>query len=171
VNAIYALYARRDEAQQAINLLECEGARLGVDPRKIEVLSSLPLEECDVGRRETASRMPWLAALGGVAGGTATYLFVTSVQRAFPIITGGMSVTPIWTNGILVYEMTMLGAIFTTLVTLLLAARLPSWHKRLYDPAVSDGLILVGVIHPPKSSLAGIENIFRQTRATAVKTD
>lgn len=169
MNSIYALYAKSDAAQQAVHLLEREGPRLGVGSQEIEVLSSVPLEEHEVGQREMSSPMPWLAALGGVAGGTTTYLFVTGVQRAFPIVTGGMSITPIWTNGILVYEMTMLGAILTTLVTLLFSARLPSLHKRLYDPAVSDGLILVGVINPPKSSVAEIEGVFRQTGAASIK--
>jgi hypothetical protein len=41
--------------------------------------------------------------------------------------------------------MTMLSAILTTVVSLLVAARLPARLKDLYDPAVSDGKILVGV--------------------------
>lgn len=170
MNAIYALYAKPDTAQQALNLLERERTRLGVGPHQIEALSSVPLEEYEVGRRQMPSLMPWLAALGGVAGGTTTYLFVTGVQRAFPIVTGGMSITPIWTNGIIVYEMTMLGAILTTLVTLLLTVPLPSWRKRLYDPAISDGLILVGVTNPPEGALADIENVFRQAGTSVIKT-
>jgi ActD protein len=169
MNAIYALFAKPDGAQRAVNLLEREGTRLGVVPQKIEVLSSVPLEDCEIGRRQMPSVMPWLAALGGVAGGTTTYLFVTSVQRAFPVVTGGMSITPIWTNGIIVYEMTMLGAILATLVTLLLAVRLPNWRERLYDPAISDGLILVGVSNPPEGALADIENVFRQAGASEIK--
>jgi ActD protein len=170
VNAIYALYAKPDAAQQALNLLEREGTRLGLALHQIEALSSVPLEEYEIGRRQLPSLMPWLAALGGVAGGTTTYLFVTSVQRAFPIVTGGMSITPIWTNGIIVYEMTMLGAILSTLVTLLFSVRLPNWRRRLYDPAISDGLILVGVNNPPERSLADIENVFRQAGASEIKT-
>lgn len=171
MNAIYALYADPEAAQWAVHLLERDAAQIGVDPSRIEVLSSVPLEEAEVTRREMRSPMPWLAALGGVAGGTAAYLFVTGVQRAFPIVTGGMPITPLWTNGIIVYEMTMLGAILTTLMTLLLKLRLPNWRKRLYDPAVSDGLILVGVTNPVGGSLTHIENVFRRTGASEIKTN
>lgn len=171
MNAIYALYADPDAAQRAVHLLERDAAQSGVDTSKIEVLSSVPLEDAEFTRREMRSRIPWLAALGGVAGGTAAYLFLTSVQRAFPIVTGGMPITPIWTNGIIVYEMTMLGVILTTLVTLLLKLRLPNWRKRLYDSAVSEGLILVGVTNPVEGSLTHIENVFRQTGASEIKTN
>lgn len=169
VNAIYALYDGPDSAQQAVHRLERDADRLGIGARKIEVLSSVPLEEHEVGRREVPSSMPWFAALGGITGGTTAYFFVTGAQRAFPIVTGGMPITPFWTNGIIVYEMTMLGAILTTLLTLLLRVRLPDWRKRLYDPAVSDGLILVGVTGPPERSLTEIEDVFRQTGAQAIK--
>lgn len=169
MNAIYALYADPDAAQRAVTLIERAGPRLGLSVQKIEVLSSEPFEEHEFGRREAKSYMPWLAAFGGVLGGLSAYQFVTAVQRSFPIVTGGMSITPLWTNGIIVYELTMLGAILMTVVTLLLRARLPDWRKQLYDPAVSEGMILVGVTQPPSGSVAEIERVFREAGAEQVK--
>lgn len=171
MNAIYALYTDADAAQRAVDVLERDAAQIGVDRSKIEVLSSVPLEDAEFSKRVMRSRIPWLAVLGGITGGTVTYFFVTGAQRAFPIVTGGMPITPTWTNGIIVYEMTMLGAILTTVVTLLLKVRLPDWRKRLYDSAVSEGLILVGVTNPMSSSVIQIEEVFRQTGASEIKTN
>jgi hypothetical protein len=51
-----------------------------------------------------------------------------------------------WPNLVIIFELTMLSAILTTVVALLVTARMPSAVKRsIYDPAVSDGKILVGV--------------------------
>jgi hypothetical protein len=60
-----------------------------------------------------------------------------------------------WTNGIIVYEMTMLGAILTTLVTLLIGAGLPNFKGVITDPEIWMGKILVGVADPPESSQPG----------------
>jgi hypothetical protein len=56
-----------------------------------------------------------------------------------------MPVVAWWPNLVIIFEMTMLGAIVTTVVSLLVASKLPSFRRGLYDPEVSDGKILVGV--------------------------
>ena len=59
-----------------------------------------------------------------------------------------MPIVPLWTNLIIIFEMTMLSAIIATVITLLITAGLPSRGGKLYDPEVSDGYILVGVENP-----------------------
>jgi hypothetical protein len=50
----------------------------------------------------------------------------------------------------------MLGAILATVITLVLTARLGR-GSTIYDAEVSDGKILVGVVNPSESALAGLE--------------
>ena len=50
----------------------------------------------------------------------------------------------------------MLGAILATVITLAVAARLGR-RSAIYDAEVSDGKILVGVVNPSESVLAGLE--------------
>jgi hypothetical protein len=64
------------------------------------------------------------------------------------MVTAGMPIAPLWTNLIIIFEMTMLSAILATVVTLMFTAGLPSRGGKLYDPEVSDGYILVGVENP-----------------------
>ena len=56
-----------------------------------------------------------------------------------------MPIVAWWPNLVIIFELTMLSAILTTVVALLVAAQLPSRMRSIYDPAVSDGKILVGV--------------------------
>jgi hypothetical protein len=64
-------------------------------------------------------------------------------------------------NAIVLFEMTMLGAILATVITLLFTAGLPASSKLLYDPEVSEGYILVGVERPAADSVDAL----RQTLA------
>jgi hypothetical protein len=89
--------------------------------------------------------MPWVAIAGAVIGFLTAYFLTSVTQRAWEINTGGMPIVSNWTNIIILFEMTMLGAVLSTVLTLLATARLPGTLPALYDPAISDGRILVGV--------------------------
>ena len=50
----------------------------------------------------------------------ATGYFLTSItQQAWPIVTGGMPIVTNWSNLIIIFELTMLGAVFASVITLL----------------------------------------------------
>lgn len=169
MKAIYGLYSNPDLARRATSLLVSGAIELGVDQRNIAVISSEPFDDYALGRPEKSTPMSWLAALGGLVGGAGGYWLTALTQKAYPLPTGGMPIVPVWTDGIIVYEMTMLGAILCTLVTLLSGARLPSLGWKLYDPEVSNGKILVGVVSPPGDSRIAIQQRLREAGAERVK--
>ena len=68
---------------------------------------------------------------------TAAICSPRSRRNPIRLPTGGMPITPPWTNGIIVYEMTMLGAILTTIVMLLIGAGLPNFKGVITDPEIS----------------------------------
>ena len=75
----------------------------------------------------------------------ATALLVTT-QNAWPMVTSGMPIVAWWPNLIIMFELTMLGAILATVLTLFVTALVPRRDlPRFYDPEVADGYILVGV--------------------------
>jgi hypothetical protein len=92
--------------------------------------------------------MPWIAAGAAITGLLLTYYLLGLSQQSWPLVTSGMPIAPLWTNLIIIFEMTMLSAIIATVITLLITAGLPSRGGKLYDPEVSDGYILVGVENP-----------------------
>ena len=169
MKAIYALYSHPASAQRAVALLRGAVPAPGLSAERIVVLSSEPFEEQEFGRSESKTLMPWLAAFGGLCGGVSGYALTAYTQRAFPIPTGGMPLVPAWTNGIIVYELTMLGAILATFFTLLVRAGVPNWRTQLYDVEISGGRVLVGVLDPPEGARAELEKAFLDAGAEQVK--
>jgi hypothetical protein len=144
MTAIYGLYVDPHVAQQAVDNLR----KAGVNDADITVISSEPFDHFEFGHRDGKTAMPWIAAGAGALGLVATYYLLGASQRSWPLVTAGMPIAPLWTNLIIIFEMTMLSAILATVVTLLVTAGLPSRGGKLYDPEVSDGYILVGVENP-----------------------
>ncbi|HUX68583.1 MAG TPA: quinol:electron acceptor oxidoreductase subunit ActD [Terriglobales bacterium] len=169
MQAIYGLFADRDSARRALAALSAESARLRLQPENLVVISAEPLEEEGFGWQAQRTRMPWLSMFGGIFGGTAGYALASFTQRSYPLPTGGMPIVAMWPTGIVVYELTMLGAIVTTIVSFLLSSGLPHRSNRLYDPEVTNGKILVGVPHPDRACLADIERRLYQEGAVQVK--
>jgi hypothetical protein len=145
MNAIYGLFSDSDSARKALSVLRTSSSELHIKTESIKVISSEPLEE-EITETEKRSLMPWIAVVGGILGGTAGYALAAFTQRTYPLPTGGMPIVALWPTGIVIYELTMMGAILATIVTFLITARLPRYTHRIYEPQVSHGKILVALI-------------------------
>jgi len=146
MNAVYGLYVDPRVAQQAVDNLRAEG----VTDADITVISSEPLEHFEFGHRDAKTIMPWIAVGAGLFGMVASYYLLGASQMSWPLKTSGMPIVPLWTNLIIIFEMTMLSAILATVATLIVTAFIGQRGK-LYDPEVSDGYILVGVENPAEA--------------------
>ncbi len=164
MKAIYGLYADPDSAQRAVDLLR----EAKVEDRSVVVLSSEPFDHYEFGRRDQHTVMPWLAALGGLVCGLSALAFVAFTQKAYPLPTGGMPMVALWPDGIITYEFTMFGAVLTTLITLIITARSPRESAQLYDPEVSSGKILIGVVNPPEAARTQLEEALRNAGTASV---
>ena len=161
MTALYGLYSRPEAAQRAVDGLR----QAGIADRQITVMSTEPLEEYEFGQKDRDTWMTWIAALGALAGMTTGYLLTSLTQQAWPIDSGGMPIVSNWTNIIIIFELTMLGAVFATVITLLVTARIPGRMPELYDPEISDGKILIGVANPSDAAI-----VERALRAGGVGT-
>jgi Protein of unknown function (DUF3341) len=148
MTAIYGLFDRPDAAQRAYANLK----RAGVASRDITVISGEPFELFEFSHRDHSLILFRLALAGGIAGFISAVLLTRGTELAWPLVTGGMPIVAWWPNLVIIFEMTMLGAIVTTVVSLLVACGLPSFRRELYDAEVADGKILVGV---PLSAISG----------------
>jgi molybdopterin-containing oxidoreductase family membrane subunit len=144
VSAVYALYSAADAAQRAVDNLHAAG--LGDD--RITIVSGEPYEEYAFAHRDKATWMWHIAALGGFAGLAFATWLTRMTELAWPLPTGNMPIVAWWPNLIVMFELTMLGGILSAVATLLVTAKLPGRRTALYDPAVMDGKILVGVQDP-----------------------
>lgn len=165
MKAVYGLYPTAESAQHAVDGLR----KAGISDRQITILSSEPLEHFEFAQRDSKTWMNWIAVAGAAIGCLGSYLLLSITQRVWPIDTGGMPIVTNWTNLIIIFELTMLGAIFATVATLLVTAGIPNLKRdKLYDPEVSNGKILVGVANP--SDANAIERALRAAGHGTLKT-
>ena len=166
VKAIYGLYPSGASAQQAVNRLRAAGLTY----RDITIVSAQPMEEFEFGQIDKATSMWWFACLGGLIGMAAGFGLAWLTETSWPMNVGGLPTWAWWPNIIIIFELTMLGAITATVLTLVVTAFLPEKGKTLYDPEVTDGQILVGVENPPEPSVAGLEMALGQPPGARVKS-
>jgi hypothetical protein len=164
--AMYGLYEEPVAAQRAFTALQ----RAGVDQKDITVISSEPFEAFEFSHRDHSLLLFRLAGVGGVVGFIVGVLLTSGTERAWPLVTGGMPIVAWWPNLVIIFELTMLGAILTTVAALLVTANLPSRLQSMYDPAVSDGKILVGVSMFVHREPDAIRRALDAGGAVAVKT-
>ena len=143
MKAIYGLYPDGASAQQAVNRLRAAG----LTDREITICSSRPMEEYEFGQIDRGTWMWWIACGGALIGLLTALGLSWLTETSWPIDVGGLPIFAWWPNLIIMFELTMLGAIIATVVTLVVTARLGR-GGRLYDPQVTDGRILVGVENP-----------------------
>ena len=153
MKAVYALYTEPDEVQRAVDSLRAAGL---AEP-EIVVISSEPIEEYEFSHRDKATWLYWIAGGGGLAGLVFATWLTRMTELAWPLPTGNMPIVSWWPNLIVMFELTMLGGIVATVITLLITAKLPMREPALYDPGVADGKILVGVSQPADAAVPAIE--------------
>ena len=165
MKAVYALYDDPDRAERAVNGLRAAG----VAERDIIIMSGDPIEEYEFGQRDKATWMHWIAGAGGVAGLLFGGWLTSMTERSWPLVTGNMPVVSWWPNLIVMFELTMLGAIVATVTTLFMTAKVPGREPKFYDPEVTDGKILIGVENPPDASVASLERALLDDGAGRLK--
>jgi hypothetical protein len=169
MSTVYGIYGDPDDAQRAVDVLAAAGPDLHFGKQQIVVVSAEPFDGYDFSDEHADTHLFRLALLGAAIGGAVGYWLTSFTQRAYPLSTGGMPIVPPWTNGIIIYELTMLGAIVATVITLLVSARLPRLRPPLTDPQMWEGKILVGVTDPPAESRDELKARLRRAGASQVK--
>jgi Protein of unknown function (DUF3341) len=165
MKAVYGLYDDGLSAQQAVNRLRA----VGVAEREIVVMSSHPMEDYEFGHRDSKTWMWWLACAGGLIGMATAFGLAWLTETSWPINVGGLPTFAWWPNLIIIFELTMLGAIIATVATLVITAGLGR-RARFYDPAVTDGKILVGVANPAEGALSELQTALGAQPGAFVKT-
>lgn len=165
MKAVYGLYPDGSSAQQAVNRLRAAG----LDDREITVISSQPMDEYEFGEMDKATWIWWIACGGGLAGMATAFALAWLTETWWPINVGGLPTWAWWPNMIIIFELTMLGAIVATAATLVVTAGLGR-GGRLYDPEVSNGMILVGVENPPDGALGDLQRTLAAPPGAHVKT-
>jgi hypothetical protein len=166
MKAVYALYPDGASAQRAVNSLRAAG----MTDNDITVISAQPMEDFEFGHMHSRSPMWSIACAGALVGFAVATGLSYLTETDWPLPTGRMPILSWWPNLIIMFELTMLGAIFATVATLVISGGLLRNRPALYDPAVSDGAILVGIENPREGSVPHVERALRVTPDVQLKT-
>jgi hypothetical protein len=164
VKALYNLYADEGAAREAVELLRAAG----VSDRDIIVRSGEPLDDGEHQHDKAGTWLPWISTAGGAVGcGLGTWL-PRATEASWPILTGGIPAASWWPHLIIMFELTMLGAILATVAGFIATAGLVSGGPPIHEPALADGWILVGVMASERS--ARVENVLDPTGSGRIRT-
>ena len=166
MKAMYALYSDGHGAQRAVDGLR----QAGVPDAEITVISSTPMEDFEFSHINGKNRLWYVASLGGVIGLVGSIALTEYTSVDWPINVGNMSTVAWWAYLVVIFESTMLGAILATVGTLIVTAGLLRRCPALYDPAVSDGKILVGLENPNQVRVKEFEAALLSTPGVSLKT-
>ena len=165
MSAVYALYPDPDSAQRAVNGLYAAG----VAADDVIVMSGEPFEEQPFAQQDKATWLWYIACAGGLIGLIFSTWLTRMTELAWPLQTGNMPIVAWWPNLIVIFELTMLGAILATVITLFITAKLPRRTPAFYDPEVTNGKILVGVENPSEASVPALERALMAGGAAELK--
>lgn len=130
----------RDEALAVLRELE----RQGIPNASITVMSTEPLhiETSDSPK----SRIKGFAIAGGLTGAAFAILLTVWTSRRVGLVTGGMPVVSPWAFGVIVFELSALGAILLTVGRMIVeSGLLRRTASKDYGDAVASGKIVVVV--------------------------
>jgi hypothetical protein len=166
MKAVYALYSTGDAAQRAVNGLRAAGYA----DDDITVISGAPMEEYEFSHIGRHSYQWYIACGGALLGFLFSTWLTTFAENDWPIVVGNMPIVAWYPNLIVIFETTMLGAILSTVITLIVTAGLGRRRPPLYDPEVTNGKILVGVAAPRDGAMADLERALLVGPGAQLKT-
>ena len=139
---VHAVFDSADEALAA----EAALLREGFSREAITVMSNEPIHRNE-GSDGGESHIGSCAVIGGVIGAATAVLLTVMTAKRMGLVTGGMPLVTPWAFGIIVFELTMLGAILSTLARMLYESGLarPRGLKH-YDDSVADGKVVVSAM-------------------------
>ena len=165
MRALYGLYADGAAAQQAVNRLRAAG----LTDDQITIMTAQPMEDFEFGHIDRQNWLWWVACGGGLLGMAAAFGLTWLTEMSWPIDVGGLPTYAWWPNLIIIFEMTMLGAILATVIGLVVTAGLGR-RAGFYDPEVTDGSMLVGVENPSPNRVDELQKALESPPGARVKT-
>lgn len=170
---VYALLDDPAHAERAVDRL----LAAGFGREWITVRSSEPFLEwrLPAGGEEQKSRIPFFALLGGFLGGGVGFSLAALTSMTMNLVTGGMPIIAPGPTGIVTFELTALGAIFGTVISLIaetgLGRGLRSSDLDDLDlaRAVADGALLVSAHCPSEKEITQATTALQEVGAAVVK--
>ena len=141
-----ALFSDIDPATLAIDKLRS----LGIADKDMTIVSGVPFSDKMLGRPVSWSRVPQIGIAGFLVGFVISLFLNFGTPMLYPIRVGDMPYLSIPTSLVLIFEISMLGLMISTLLGVIWESTFPSWGPKVYHPKISDGKIALVFNCPPE---------------------
>ncbi|MBI4409243.1 MAG: DUF3341 domain-containing protein [Gemmatimonadetes bacterium] len=160
---VLAIYAEVDAAAAAIERLRREGLK------DVVVFTPVPRHELEHALHPPESPVRLFTLVGGLTGAATGFALTIYTSWDWPLITGGKPIVSLPPFVIIAFELTILFGALSTVLGLLINARLPRARLRVvYDPSFSVDRFGVFVA-PPLAREEQARRIFRETGAVQIR--
>ena len=135
--SVLGLYNDPNQAADAMDALKNAGFPQGT----FDVLTGTPYPEGAFGEHVPQHRLFRFPAFGAIIGFTLALFLTAATQIAYPLVTGGKPILSLFAMLVILYEMSMLSAVISTVVGIVIESRLPNINPGVYDNRITEGLI------------------------------
>ncbi len=165
-NQYLGLYHEVEKAADGIDRLR----KAGISDSQITVISGIPLKAELLGRPKPKGCVGRMSFFGALTGAGVAAFLTAGIWLLYVLNTGGQPTIPIPPSLIVLFELTMLGTMWTAFFSLLVGNRWPFMKRRLYDVRITEDAI--GVIVDADSNLSDkIETAFKDGGSFEVRQD
>lgn len=163
--SMLGLFQEPEPAADAMDGLKEAGFELG----SFDVLTGVPYPEGAFGEHVPQHRLFRFPVFGAIIGFTLAIFLTAITQLAYPVVTGGKPILSLFAMLIIMYEMTMLAAVISSVVGIIFESRLPNMRPGIYDTRITEGWIGVVVTFDDDSRIADAESVFNTAGALEIK--
>jgi hypothetical protein len=164
-HSILGLFQQPEPAADAMDGLKEAGFELGT----FDVLTGTPYPEGAFGEYVPQHRLFRFPAFGAIIGFTLSLFLTAATQLAYPLVTGGKPILSVFAMLIIMYEMTMLAGVISTVIGIIFESRLPNMKPGIYDTRITEGWIGVVITLDDESKVADAESVLNKAGALEIK--
>lgn len=134
--AIMGLFTEVNATADALEALRV----LGLHEEEMSVIQGVPHTAKMLGRPKLHD-FPWFSILGALTGFAVALFLTWGTLALYPLRVGGRPIPTIPPSIVLWYELTMLGLLLGTFLTLIWKCGFPSIRPQYYDPLINHSRI------------------------------
>jgi Alternative complex III, ActD subunit len=160
---VLGVFAEVDAAVEAIETLRSRGMK------DLTVFTPLPQHDLEHALHPPQSPVRLFTLVGGMTGTATGFALATWTSLDWPLVTGGKPIISLPPFVVIGFELTILFGALSTVLGLLVAARLPRRKAKLiYDPSFSAGDFGL-LVQAPEARTAEVREVLQQSGAQEVR--
>ncbi len=163
---LLGLFRDVGQAAQAIE----EIRKKGIPDNTVTVISGIPYKAEILGRPKPRGCVGRMAFFGALTGAALAAFLTAGIWLLYVLNTGGQPTIPIPPSLIVLFEATMLGTMWTSFFSLLVANRFPALKHRAYDVRVTEDSIGI-VIDMDQKLFDDLSKIIKDAGAYEVRQE